>query len=87
MVNLDDIYTPTSSWLKKNEEVALATVISTWGSSPRQVGGQACDPHPKFLTLRVVSERTLNMHACIIDVLLLTTPQVKNLGCGSNTHN
>ena len=40
MVNLDDIYTPTSNWLKKNEKVALATVISTWGSSPRQVGGQ-----------------------------------------------
>ena len=40
MVDLDDIYTPTSNWLKKNEKVALATVISTWGSSPRQVGGQ-----------------------------------------------
>ena len=25
---------------KKNYEIALATVISTWGSSPRQVGGQ-----------------------------------------------
>ena len=40
MVDLDDIYTPTSNWLKKNEKVAIATVISTWGSSPRQVGGQ-----------------------------------------------
>ena len=52
---------------------------------PRQVGGQSCDPRPKFLTWQVVSKRTLLM--CIINVLLLTTRRVKNMGCGSNTPN
>ena len=40
MSDLDDIITPTCVWLKNNQKVALATVISTWGSSPRPVGGQ-----------------------------------------------
>ena len=40
MNDLDDIITPTCDWLKNNQKVALATVISTWGSSPRPVGGQ-----------------------------------------------
>ena len=40
MSELDDIFTPLSVWLKYKKKVALATVISTWGSSPRPVGGQ-----------------------------------------------
>ncbi len=40
MNDLDDIITPTAEWLKNNQNLALATVISTWGSSPRPVGGQ-----------------------------------------------
>ena len=40
MNNVDDILTPTSIWLKQKRKLALATVISTWGSSPRPVGGQ-----------------------------------------------
>ena len=40
MNDVDDILTPTSIWLKQNRRIALATVISTWGSSPRPVGGQ-----------------------------------------------
>ena len=40
MSNLDNIIEPTIEWLKKGEKIAIATVISTWGSSPRQVGGQ-----------------------------------------------
>jgi len=40
MSELDDIFTPLSVWLKDKKKVALATVISTWGSSPRPVGGQ-----------------------------------------------
>ena len=40
MNNVDDILTPTSFWLKQKRRIALATVISTWGSSPRPVGGQ-----------------------------------------------
>ncbi len=27
-------------WIKNNHKVALATVIKTWGSSPRQVGSK-----------------------------------------------
>ena len=37
MNNLDDIITPTLSWLKEKNKVAIATVISTWGSAPRPV--------------------------------------------------
>ena len=40
MTEVDDILTPLSSWLKEKKKIALATVISTWGSSPRPVGGQ-----------------------------------------------
>ena len=40
MSELDDILTPLSVWLKDKKKVALATVISAWGSSPRPVGGQ-----------------------------------------------
>ncbi|MDC0228008.1 XdhC family protein [Alphaproteobacteria bacterium] len=40
MSELDDILTPLSVWLKDKKKVALATVISAWGSSPRAVGGQ-----------------------------------------------
>ena len=60
---------------------------------------RACDTHPKFLTWRVVSKKTLIMHISnvllltvskrtlilhISNVLLLTTCQVKNLGRGSH---
>ena len=40
MEELDDVITPLSLWLRENKKVALATVISTWGSAPRPVGGQ-----------------------------------------------
>ena len=40
MNDVDDILTPTSIWLQQKRRIALATVISTWGSSPRPVGGQ-----------------------------------------------
>ena len=40
MTEVDDILTPLSIWLREKRKVALATVISTWGSSPRPVGGQ-----------------------------------------------
>ena len=40
MNDVDDILTPTSIWLKQKRRIALATVISTWGSSPRPIGGQ-----------------------------------------------
>ncbi|MDB2696608.1 XdhC family protein [Alphaproteobacteria bacterium] len=40
MAEVDDILTPLSVWLKDKRKIALATVISTWGSAPRPVGGQ-----------------------------------------------
>ena len=33
---LDEAY----DWIKTNQKVVLATVIQTWGSSPRQVGSR-----------------------------------------------
>ena len=41
----------------------------TWFGS---VGFRVPEPHPKFLTWRVVSKRTLIMHACTINVFSLT---------------
>ena len=39
MEEIDEILTQSSKW-RKDKKVVLATVISTWGSSPRPVGSQ-----------------------------------------------
>lgn len=36
----DDILTEAARWKDDGRSVALATVVSTWGSSPRPVGSQ-----------------------------------------------
>jgi len=36
----DDVLDQAASWLDAGHGVALATVIATWGSSPRPVGSQ-----------------------------------------------
>ncbi|MGH6947044.1 MAG: XdhC family protein [Kiloniellales bacterium] len=36
----DDVLATASSWLEEGRQVALATVVATWGSSPRPVGSQ-----------------------------------------------
>ena len=36
----DDVLTTISKWTKSGHKAALATVIDTWGSSPRPVGSQ-----------------------------------------------
>ncbi len=36
----DDVLTQAGRWLDEGRKVALATVVSTWGSSPRPVGSQ-----------------------------------------------
>ena len=36
----DDILRQAASWKSENHGVALATVVTTWGSSPRPVGSQ-----------------------------------------------
>jgi len=36
----DDMYTTALDWINSGRKVALATVIATWGSSPRPVGSQ-----------------------------------------------
>ena len=35
-----DILDKLSQWVERGEPVALATVVSTWGSSPRKVGAK-----------------------------------------------
>jgi xanthine/CO dehydrogenase XdhC/CoxF family maturation factor len=35
-----DILETVNQWLAIGKPVALATVVSTWGSSPRQVGAK-----------------------------------------------
>ncbi len=36
----DDVLNVAGAWLDQGRSLALATVISTWGSSPRPVGSQ-----------------------------------------------
>ena len=36
----DDVLGEAASWRDAGKGVALATVVSTWGSSPRPVGSQ-----------------------------------------------
>jgi xanthine/CO dehydrogenase XdhC/CoxF family maturation factor len=36
----DDVLTTAVRWLEEGREAALATVVETWGSSPRPVGSQ-----------------------------------------------
>jgi len=40
MKQFDEILHKVSIWRKENKSVALATVVTTWGSSPRPVGSQ-----------------------------------------------
>jgi xanthine dehydrogenase accessory factor len=39
-MDLHDVAADIDAWLAQGEEVALATVVSTWGSAPRQVGAK-----------------------------------------------
>jgi xanthine/CO dehydrogenase XdhC/CoxF family maturation factor len=38
--DLDDVLTQAAEWQDAGHGVALATVVRTWGSSPRPVGSQ-----------------------------------------------
>jgi xanthine/CO dehydrogenase XdhC/CoxF family maturation factor len=38
--NVEDTLATASDWARAGRQVALATVIETWGSSPRPVGSQ-----------------------------------------------
>ena len=40
MDETDDTLATASAWREAGEAVALATVVKTWGSSPRPVGSQ-----------------------------------------------
>ena len=47
---IDDVLVTAADWLKGGRQVALATVIETWGSSPRPVGSQlAIDEAGQFI--------------------------------------
>ena len=38
--NFDEVLTKAADWKKSNKNVAIATVVSTWGSSPRPIGSR-----------------------------------------------
>ena len=35
-----NVFSKARTWIEQGKKVAIATVISTWGSSPRQVGSR-----------------------------------------------
>jgi xanthine/CO dehydrogenase XdhC/CoxF family maturation factor len=37
---MNDVFTEAAEWRQLGRKVAVATVVSTWGSSPRPVGSQ-----------------------------------------------
>ena len=39
-IDHDDVLTQAAAWREAGKGVALATVVQTWGSSPRPVGSQ-----------------------------------------------
>jgi xanthine/CO dehydrogenase XdhC/CoxF family maturation factor len=46
----DEVLAEAASWREQGRKVALATVVSTWGSSPRPVGSQlAVDQDGEFV--------------------------------------
>ena len=50
MTDTEDILLRAAEWRKAGKGVALATVVSTWGSSPRPVGSQlAVDDRGEFV--------------------------------------
>lgn len=42
MPSSEDVLAIAARWRGAGAEVALATVVATWGSSPRPVGSQLC---------------------------------------------
>jgi xanthine/CO dehydrogenase XdhC/CoxF family maturation factor len=49
-IKTDDVLDQAADWRKTGRKVALATVVTTWGSSPRPVGSLlAVDESGKFL--------------------------------------
>jgi xanthine/CO dehydrogenase XdhC/CoxF family maturation factor len=49
-MNTEDILGQAAEWRKSGKGVALATVVTTWGSSPRPVGSQlVVDESGKFV--------------------------------------
>ena len=40
MNSSDSILEVANSWVRSSQKVVLATVIQTWGSSPRQIGSK-----------------------------------------------
>jgi xanthine/CO dehydrogenase XdhC/CoxF family maturation factor len=50
MSEMDDILGQAAAWRASGKGVALATVVTTWGSSPRPVGSQlAVDDGGRFV--------------------------------------
>jgi xanthine/CO dehydrogenase XdhC/CoxF family maturation factor len=50
MIDLEDILGQAAQWRAGGKDVAIATVVSTWGSSPRPTGSQlAVDQDGNFI--------------------------------------
>jgi len=50
MIDSEDILSQAAQWREAGKQVAIATVVSTWGSSPRPTGSQlAVDADGNFI--------------------------------------
>ena len=50
MIDSEDILGQAAQWREAGRDVAIATVVSTWGSSPRPTGSQlAVDAEGNFI--------------------------------------
>jgi xanthine/CO dehydrogenase XdhC/CoxF family maturation factor len=47
---VNDVFNEAAGWRQAGREIAVATVVATWGSSPRPVGSQlAVDDQGRFI--------------------------------------
>ncbi len=80
------LYQQVSDWIEKGHRVAIATVISTWGSSPRPVGSQlVVNDERKFEGSVSGGCVETAVIAAAMEVIESSQPQVLKFGVSNDT--